>query len=303
MELFAIKYVLAVADTGSFSRAAQECYVGQPALSQQISKLEKELGVTLFHRGARGIALTEAGEEFVRRGRELVQLAESLRAEMFHYAGLEKGTLNLGIITSLQCIDFGGMLSDFCGTYTNISVNIVQAGTYTLLDKLADRSVDLAFLNRPVGSLPPAIHFVKLGEDHYSLAIPRTHRLAQRERVSLGELKDERFIFHQNGQVAAELCRNACCAAGFEPNIVCRSASPSTGLFMVRGGLGVAFFPSEEFRKHSIPDVVELKLEESIVKEVGMAYRRDVSSPVLDATVAFVRDWVGCGEADEEANE
>lgn len=292
MDLFTIKYVLAVADTGSFSRAAQACYVGQPALSQQISRLERELGVTLFNRHSRGITLTEAGKAFVLRGREIVQSCEALQSEMFRYAGLEKGALNLGIITSLQCIDFGGMLSDFCQTHTHISVNIMQAGTYTLLKKLEDRSIDLAFLNRPAAPMPTAFHFVKLGEDHYSLAIPRTHRLAGRERVSLAELRDEKFIFHQSGQVAAELCLNACRSAGFEPNIVCRSADPSTGLFMVRGGLGVAFLPSEEFRTHSIPDVVELKLDEAIIKEVGMAYRKDVSSPVLDATVAFVREWV-----------
>ena len=293
MDLPVIRYVLAVADTGSFSRAAQACYVGQPALSQQISKLERELGVTLFNRHSRGITLTEAGRAFVLRGREIVQSCEALQSEMFHYAGLEKGTLNLGVITSLQCINFGELLSDFCAAHASISVNIMQAGTYTLLEKLEERSIDLAFLNRPSGAMPAAFHFVRLGEDTYSLAVPRTHRLAKRGRVSLAELRDETFIFHQSGQVAAELCLNACRAAGFEPNIVCRSASPSTGLSMVRGGLGVAFLPSEEFRTHSIPEVVELKLDEAIVKEVGMAYRKDVSSPVLDATVAFVREWVG----------
>ena len=126
MELFNIRYVLAVAEHESFSLAAQSCHVSQSALSQQISRLEKELGVLLFARSSRGASLTEAGRAFVHRAQEIVQRSDALQAEMSLYAGLRRGTLNLGIITSLQCIDFGGLLSAFCGSYPEISVNIVQ---------------------------------------------------------------------------------------------------------------------------------------------------------------------------------
>lgn len=240
MELYTMRYVLAVAEHENFSLAAQACHVGQPALSQQVARLEKELGVALFSRNSRGVALTEAGREFVRRAGEIVQRADALQAEMSLYAGVRKGTLNLGIITSLQCIDFGGLLSAFCGSYPDVSVNIVQDGTHRLLELLVDRKIDAAFLNRPMSGVPAGLEFVKLGEDVYSLAVPTLHPLAGRERVSLKELSGEHFIFHQTGQVASELCLAACREAGFEPNIVCRSASPTTGLYMVQGGLGVA---------------------------------------------------------------
>ena len=292
MELYTMRYVLAVADAGNFSQAAQACHVGQPALSQQIAKLEKELGVALFYRNARGASLTEAGEEFVRRAREILQKARGLEEEMSFYAGLRKGTLALGIITSLQCIDFGGMLSAFCCSYPNISVNIVQEGTYRLTELLLERKIDLAFINRPSGGLPAGLNFRKLGEDHYSLAVPRLHPLARRERVSLRGLSGEHFIFHQTGQVAAELCLSACRDAGFEPEIVCRSSSPTTGLYMVQGGLGVAFLPSEEFRSHAVKGVNEVKLKEPIIKEVGIAWRRDAASPLLNAAIDFAGKWV-----------
>ena len=131
-------------------------------------------------------------------------------------------------------------------------MNIVQEGTHRLLELLLDRKVDLAFLNRPLSQLASSLEFVKLGEDHYSLAVPRVHPLAGREEVSLRELRGEHFIFHQTGQVAAELCLTACRRAGFEPDIVCRSSSPTTSLYMVQGGLGVAFLPSEDFRSHTL---------------------------------------------------
>ncbi len=292
MELYTMRYVLAVAEYENFSLAAQACHVGQPALSQQISKLEKELGVALFHRNSRGATLTEAGREFVHRAQEIVQRSDALQAEMSFYAGLKKGTLNLGIITSLQCIDFGGLLAAFCGSYPDISVNIIQGGTYHLAELLVERKADIAFLNRPLSGLASSLNFAKLGEDTYSLAVPDLHPLARRESVSLKELRSEHFIFHQTGQVAAELCLAACREAGFEPNIVCRSGSPTTGLYMVQGGLGVALLPSEDFRSHTLEGVVELKLKEKITKEVGVAWRRDAASSLVDAAVQFAKEWV-----------
>lgn len=292
MELYTMRYVLAVADHKSFSLAARACHVGQPALSQQVARLERELGVVLFARNAHEVSLTEAGREFVLRAREIVQRSDALQAEMAAFSGVRKGTLNLGIITSLQCINFGGLLSAFCGTYPNISVNITQDGTHRLIEGVADRRLDLAFLNRPTASIASSLRFLKLGEGRYSLAVPKLHRLAGREQVSLKELEQESFIFHQSSQVAAELCGNACRQAGFEPRIVCRSASPTTGLYMVQGGLGIAFLPSEEFRNRTIDGVVELKLKEPIIKEVGVLWRQDNTSPLVDAAVRFAQEWV-----------
>lgn len=286
-----MRYVLAVAEHENFSLAAQACHVGQPALSQQIAKLEKELGVMLFHRNSRGTSLTQAGQEFVRRAREILQLSEALGSEMASYAGLKKGALDLGIITSLQCINFGGLLSAFCASYPDISINIAQGGTHNLIRQLMERKVDLAFLNWPLSGLPAGIEFLKLGGDEYHLAVADDHPLAKRGRVSMTELKEERFIFHQTGQVAAELCLRACREAGFEPNIVCRCGSPTTGMYMVQGGLGIALFPSEEFKSRKLEGIAELRLEEDIRKEVGVAWRKDVSSPLVEAAVRFAVEW------------
>lgn len=291
MELYVMQYVLSVAEHKNFSLAAQACHVGQPALSQQIAKLEKELGTALFHRNSRGAVLTEAGREFVRRASQILQLTGALESEMSVYAGLCKGTLNTGVITSLQCIDFGGLLSGFCSTYPGISVNIVQGGTHPLLQQLAERKLDVAFLNKPLTALPGGIRFQTLGTDVYRLAVADDHPLAKENTVSLGQFRDAPFIFHQAGQVAAQLCYNACKAAGFEPNIVCRSSSPTMGLYMVRGGLGVALLPSEEFRGRQLDGIAELKLKEHIQKEVGIAWRQDTASPLVEAAVRYAREW------------
>ena len=290
MELYTMRYVIALAEYENFSLAAQACHIGQSALSQQIAKLEKEIGVVLFHRHPRGATPTEAGQEFVRRARKILQLSDALDSEMSLFAGLHRGTLNLGIITSLQCIDFGELLSTFCEKYPGISVNTVQSGTHRLLQQLVERKLDVAFLNKPLSGMPTGTSFLKLGEDVYRLAVPETHPLAKEKTVSLTQLKDTPFVFHEASQVAAELCFNACHKAGFTPKIICRSASPTTSLYMVQGGLGVALLPSEEFRSHRLDGVAELRLQEDIRKEVGIAWRTDAPSPLVEATVRFAQE-------------
>lgn len=287
MELYVMRYVIALAEYQNFSLAAQACHIGQSALSQQIAKLEKELGIRLFFRHPWGASVTEAGAEFVRRARNILQLSDALQSEMSLYAGLHRGTLNLGIITSLQCIDFGGLLSSFCEHYPGISINTIQCGTHSLLQQLVERKLDLAFLNKPLTGMPAGISFLKLGGDIYRLAVPKAHPLAQYDTVNLSMLKDIPFIFHEASQVASELCLNACQKAGFIPNIICRSASPTTSLYMVQGGLGVALLPSEEFCSHRLEGIKELRLEEEIRKEVGIAWRTDTASALLDAAIQF----------------
>lgn len=312
MDLTVMKYIVSVADCGNFSQAAEVCHVGQPALSQLISRLEKKMGVRLFYRNPRGAVPTEAGTEFVRRAREILRSTEELSEQMAAYAGMHKGALTIGLITSLQCIEFGSMLSAFVHAYPDITFSIRQFGTYQLADLLTERKIDLAFLNLPLQGLPPQLAFEHLGQDRYALAVPYDHPLAARAdreaaaaldgdaeagdvraaaSVSMRELKNERFIFHQPWQVAAELVLQACRDAGFEPNIVCRSGEPTNSMYMVQGGMGIALFPEEEFHDRQLDGIRQLRIREDIIKEVGVAWRKDSESPLVAEAVRFAKEW------------
>ncbi len=293
MDLTVMRYVVSVADSGNFSQAAETCHVGQPALSQQIARLEAELGVKLFSRNPRGAVPTEAGAEFVRRARMILQFSEDLSEQMALYAGFRKGQLTIGLISSLQCIEFGDMMAAFVRTYPDITFSIRQFGTFHLTEMVQNRSVDVAFLNRPPGGLPSSLAFEKLGEDRYGLAVPADHPLAAagRKEVSMKELAGERFIFHQPWQVASDLVLRACRGAGFEPNIVCRSGEPTNSLYMVQGGMGVALFPEEEFTRLKLDGIRHLRIREDIIKEVGVAWRKDAESPLVAEIVRFAKEW------------
>ncbi len=293
MDLTVMKYVVSVADCGNFSQAAEVCHVGQPALSQQIARLEAELGVRLFSRNPRGAVPTEAGAEFVRRARKILQFSEDLSEQMALFAGFRKGQLTVGLISSLQCIEFGSMMAAFVHTYPDISFSIRQFGTYHLMEMVRNRSVDAAFLNKPLNGIPSPVAFEKLGSDRYGLAVPSGHPLdaAGRGEISMKELASERFIFHQPWQVAADLVLRACHNAGFEPNIVCRSGDPTNSLYMVQGGMGVALFPEEEFSRLRLDGIRHLRIREDIIKEVGIAWRKDSESPLVAEIVRFAKEW------------
>ena len=189
--------------------------------------------------------MTEAGKEFVIRAREIIRRTEALEAEMAFYAGLHKGSLTLGIITSLQCNDFGDMLSSFCYNYPDISVNILQDGTHRLAPA-SERKIDLGFLNRPLTELPSSLDFAKLGEDYYlPLAVPSLHPLAKRGTVSLSELKDEHFIFHQSGQGGIGALPERLPRRRFrtEHRLLSRAAQPPVSIYSGRGWESLSSLP------------------------------------------------------------
>lgn len=172
MEIHQLRYVLAVAHTCSFSLAAEKCFVSQSTLSQQISKLEKELQVKLFSRNTRSVTLTEAGSEFVQQASGIMLAFDKLEQSMLGYNGLLKGTLNLGAITSLEKIDFSNMIAIFFALHPNLHLNIMHGGSYELIDALRARTIDLAFCSLAHPEQYPDISFEPLGHDEYHLPQP-----------------------------------------------------------------------------------------------------------------------------------
>lgn len=219
------------------------------------------------------------------RARHILQLNEELLNQMNAYAKLMKGSLRLGLINGLQCINFGAMLAAFVQKYPDISLSIRNFGSYQLLDMLLERQIDAAFINQPLRNISSSLNFQELGEDHFVLAVPITHHLAGRKSVSLKELAGERFIFHQPWHATSEII------AGFEPNIICRAGEPQTGFYLVQGGMGITFFPSLEFKTLPSKKVCILELNEPITKKVGVAWRNDTNSPLIRAITDFAMKW------------
>ena len=293
MNLNQLQYVLNVAKYRSFSAAAENLYISQSILSQQIMNLENELNVKLFVRTTRDVQITEAGRAFVLEAAGILRSMEDLKQTMSDYAGLLKGTINIGAINALETIHFSQIITDFYSAFPQLTVNIIGNSSYPLLDALESQSIDVAFLTRPVKGSYPTLQFTSVGMDDYCLLVSKDHPLAGRKTVSLRELKEDRFILHQPTQAVSDICLAACEQAGFSPHIICRNSAAPIAANLVRAGLGVAFFTLEESEQFLDDGLVRLALDMPVRKEIVMVQSRaHVPSRLVSVFTQFVMEWL-----------
>src|ERR1051326_4130301 len=198
MEMHQLTYFESVSRHLHFTRAAEELNVAQPAVSQQIRKLEAELGAPLFHRMKRHVALTEAGETFLPHARAVLQRLEEARLEVQELSGLRKGRLAVGAPPSVGTHLLPRALAAFSRRHPGIALAFREAGSRTLVNLLENGDLDLAVVIQPIRH--PALEALPLLEEELLLAVPRTHALASgRGRVRLAQLRDEPFVLLREG--------------------------------------------------------------------------------------------------------
>lgn len=251
MQLRDIRYVLAAADEGSFSKAALKVHVSQPALSQLIQRLEDELGVRLFVRKSSRVTLTPAGKIFYEDGKVILALSEQLMHKMSDFHGLKKGELTIGVSPFYQKCYLLGVLTEFQKRHFGIKVRLVDAFSSDSEALLVQGQVDLAFVILPYKN--QSIKYEKVFTEKVYLAVPRQFEInrllpSPQERPctieDLKVLKGQPFVMYERGRRMWGSAMDLCRSAGFEPLIdfesnVCESLNA-----MVAGGMGVGFVPS-----------------------------------------------------------
>src|SRR4051812_11926841 len=176
MEVHQLAYFESVSRHLHFTRAAEELNVAQPSVSQQIRKLEAELGTPLFHRMKRHVALTEAGALFLRHTRTVLQELEEARLEVQELSGLQKGTLAVGATPSVGTHLLPRALAAFSRQHPGIALTFREGGSRTLVQLVEQGELDLAVVIQPVRH--PALETLPLLEEELLLAVPLNHALA-----------------------------------------------------------------------------------------------------------------------------
>jgi DNA-binding transcriptional LysR family regulator len=243
MEVHQLAYFESVSRHLHFTRAADELNVAQPSVSQQIRKLETELGTPLFHRMKRRVALTEAGQRFLPHARAVLQQLEEARVEVQELTGLRKGTLAVGAPPSVGTHLFPRALAAFSQRHPGIGLSFREGGSRTLVHLLEQGELDLAVVIQPIRH--PALETMPLLEEELLLAVPLGHPLAGRQaRVPLAELRDEAFVMLREGAYdLRDQTLAACRKVGFEPRIVLDGCEMDSALRFVAAGIGVAILP------------------------------------------------------------
>jgi DNA-binding transcriptional LysR family regulator len=189
MELRHLKYFLAVAETGNFTRAAANCYVAQSALSQQIARLEKDVGATLFSRTSRSVLLTAAGELLVPLARRVLADVDNAQAELDALAGLRRGRLRLGLVQTLaSAFDMVDVMADYRHRHPGIDFHVVNATSTEMASAVLSGDLDIAVVGLGPEQLPDGLGHRALGSDPLVVIVPRDHDLADRDAIDLSEL-------------------------------------------------------------------------------------------------------------------
>ena len=243
MEVHQLRYFCAVARQGTFTRASEVEHVAQPSLSQQILKLEAELGARLFDRLPRRARLTVFGKAFLPKAERILRELEEARTELLDMAGSGKGEVVLGVIPTIAPYLLPRLLNDFTVRNPLITMNIVEDITPALLQRLQEGTIDMAIAVLPVAGSDFAS--TVLFEERFYAVLPDKHRLAaSREFVSLAELDNEPFLLLKAGHCFRDNVIGACKKLQMSPNIVFESGQFATILAMVSAGMGVSAVPA-----------------------------------------------------------
>jgi len=271
MEIHQLRYFCAVARDGTFTRASESEHVAQPSLSQQILKLEAELGARLFDRLPRSARLTVFGRAFLPKAERILRELEEAKSSMLEMTGEEKGDVVLGVIPTIASYLLPRLLTGFSRMHSMVTVKIVEDITPVLLDRLHRGSMDLALVALPVAG--EDLTALDLFDDHFFAVLPETHSLASRDTLRMSDLKDDPFLLLKEGHCFRDSVIDACRESRVKPNVVFESGQFSTILAMVSAGMGVSAVPRMAVQEQSGCRFVRLVGKRS-TRKIGLIHLR-----------------------------
>ena len=284
MELRQLRYFLAVAETEHMTRAAAVLGIQQPPLSQQIMALERQLGLTLFHRHPKGMSLTDAGRLFLPEATRLIQDMLALEQRMARIAKGQTGVLSIGFTSSTAAHAFvPRLLRESRRSHPGIALELNEDNAAGIIEAVASNRLHCGFLRVPV-SQPEKLKFEKLLNESVVVALASSHPLAQsksrsgKHALSLLDLRDEPFILVRRSNALGlyanllTLCREL----GFEPRVAAEVEKMLTNLNLVAAGVGISVVPAsmQGMQAHSV-SYRALAQSNRLDAPITLVYRRD----------------------------
>lgn len=290
MELRHIRYFLAVAEEGNFTRAAATLGIGQPPLSQQIRDLEEEIGAQLFHRVPHGAELTAAGSAFLPEARDAVAAAEKAKLAAQRAMRGETGRLFLGFTASSAFNPaVSGAIRRFRGQWPDIGLSLTEMNSNWLMEKLMREEIDAAFI-RPGLEDPKEVRMKRLADEPMLVALPAHHALARHARVPLSALAGEPFILFPRtvGLSLYDDIARACREAGFELVVTQEAPQIPSVVNLVAADLGVSIVPAA-IAQIKLDGVAYRPIEgPALVARLGLAVLKAQRSPVVANLMSLV---------------
>lgn len=240
MELNQLRYAVAIAETGNFTRAAERSNVTQPSLSQQILNLESEVGHKLFHRLGRKAVLTEAGTVFIERARRILVEVENASKELNDHPSLER-RITIGAIQTIAPYLLLPLMARCSKELPNLQIDLREDFRSDLVRGVVDGELDLAIVTLPVKD--PRVSIEVLMTEPLLLVVGNQHPFAQRKEISLGDLAGETFVTMGESSTLSAQIRSFFGDHNFEPKVGYRCAQVATLKSLVGMGLAISILP------------------------------------------------------------
>jgi DNA-binding transcriptional LysR family regulator len=243
MELRQLEYFVAVAEEGSFTRAALREHVAQPGISAQIKLLEREFGEPLFERIRTGARLTEAGRAALGPARSALAAVETARASVDELAGLTRGRVAIGTIAAGGAIDLPELLATFHRRYPDVEITLTEDTSDVLVDRVRTGELDLAWVGRSGDTSTPGVMTQKVVDERVTAVVGLDHHLAGRRSIRLADLAAYPLICQPRGTGIRGALDAGGVEAGVHVAVQFETTAPLVSIDLARKGLGVAVVP------------------------------------------------------------
>jgi LysR family transcriptional regulator, transcription activator of glutamate synthase operon len=279
MDLRQLRYLVALAEERHFTRAATREHVAQPALSQQIRRLEDELGLPLVERTTRQVTITDAGELLVARARRIFAELEAADAELLGLKGMESGRVTVGTMHTMGPVDVSLVLAIFHQRHPGVELTVREQSSEELAEMLRHDELDLAFLSVTERIESHGLGLAQLVSEELVVLLPPAHALAGRGKLRIADLADEEFISFREGARLRELLFSAARTAEFQPRVRLESNESERIRRLVSRGMGVAILPRSDAVAPGAEVSVRALVDPPLARDITLAWREGRRHP------------------------
>jgi LysR family hydrogen peroxide-inducible transcriptional activator len=289
MELHQLRYFCAVARTGSFTRAAEEEGVAQPTLSQQVKRLEDDLGLPLFERRGRSVRLTAGGELLLPQARGVLRQLSDARRSVLELRGGVRGRLVVGSIPTITPYLLAPRVQDFQAQFPEVQLHLVENLTARLVEGLQAGDIDVAVLSLPLAQ--PDLICSEILRERLLLALPEGHPLAAAREVDARDVRDQRMLVLREGHCFREEALRVCRRARLRVGDVFESDQFASIFALVAAGFGISVVPEMAAPAAAGCSLAPLR---GGVRRIGYAQiKRPFVPPAQKAFTGWLRESVG----------
>lgn len=274
-----MEYIVKIAEENSITKAAEKLYITQSALDQQLLKLEKELGLQLFHRAKNSLKLTAAGEVYVAYAKKIINLKKEAYLILGDMAEKQAGTLTIGLTPERGIEMFMAVYPEFYQSYPDMTVIPREINVKRQLEMLRNDTLDIGFVT--LSSLPKGnLEFKPITQDNMVLAIPASHPYAKYANppgkplavADLSLFKDDTFVFMFKESTQRSIIDALFEKTGYKPKLILETSSNQTSYSMVKNGLSCSILP--DYYAHPDDNVVCFRLPDTPPWQLSVAYKK-----------------------------